>query len=243
MAYRRKDGIWILFKDSLNAEVYEVCCFIDNIKCMSETFYSTDRAMEFARALAKLEKLPIIDGTGVHWNVFNNEYQRTSSKNFKGYDDVEIYDYSDEEMDSMDTRSLKTAIWAKVVAPGVLKGIKVSSKNNFLLFDTKKTRMVNTRRDQVEYVNDLDTAIETGDSSEYTLEEVLSSSPWLIIHDGYAYRSRDFEADVIRRAVDLVEKGYYIYSDPSLQEFVSKSDGLTEPQFEKFIEDLVGEVE
>lgn len=151
-----KDGIWLIPFSGLHADSLKVEVWIDDKRVSVEEFHYgyhkngneniVKDALAYAHELSKSENLPIIDGSGVEYYTFPQEYRRADHRKHDSWKpvvddpDVEEYKYTDQELDNMDERPRKTVKWAICKGPNLFDIYDNVTKNPGRMWDTEMFR-------------------------------------------------------------------------------------------------------
>lgn len=147
-SFKRKDGVYILSGGGLNAdynfiEVWKDCEMIEKT---DNQYYTSkehnDSVFDKAQELADKYNLKIFDGTGVSWSVFSSRFHHNSNKDNSPFvkKGAEWVEYSDQDLDDMDTRPKVTTKWAICTVPGKFDIYDNVQKNPEKFYDTNQFR-------------------------------------------------------------------------------------------------------
>lgn len=147
-SFKRKDGVYILSGGGLNADYNFIEVWKDGeIIEKTDNQYHTnkehdDSVFDKAQELAKKHDLKIFDGTGVSWSVFSSKFHRNGKKDGSPFvkKGAEWVDYSDQDLDDMDTRPKVTTKWAICTSPGKFDIYDNVQKNPEKYYDTEQFR-------------------------------------------------------------------------------------------------------
>jgi len=201
-----KDGIWLVPFSHLNADAVRVEVWIDDKRVNEQEYvygYTDGKdpvklALEFAHELSKSENLPIIDGSGVEYFTFPQEYRRTDYRTHNSWkpvvDDptVEEYKYTDQELDDMDERERHTVKWAICKGPNLFTIYDNITKNPGRMWDTEMFRGM--CGDEGDVVGDFKKFFEKNADKVYegTWEDIKDGE-YVVIVNGRRYTSKSIK--------------------------------------------------
>lgn len=201
-----KDGIWLIPFSHLNADAVSVEVWIDDKRVNEQEYvygYTDGKdpvklALDFAHELSKSENLPIIDGSGVEYFTFPQEYRRTDHRKYDSWKpvvndpDVEEYKYTDQELDDMDERERHTVKWAICKGPNLFTIYDNITKNPGRMWDTEMFRGM--RGDSGDIVGDFKKFFEKNADKVYegTWEDIKDGE-YVVIVNGRRYTSKSIK--------------------------------------------------
>lgn len=149
-SFKRKDGVYILSSGGVNADYNFIEVWKDGemIEKTDNQYHTSkeryDSVFDEAQELADKYNLKIFDGTGVSWSVFSSRFHRNNNKDSSPYvkKGAEWVEYSDQDLDDMDTRPKVTTKWAVCTSPGKFDIYDNIQKNPEKYYDTDQFRGV-----------------------------------------------------------------------------------------------------
>lgn len=219
-----KDGIWLipfshLNADSVKVEVWQNDKNIDTKEYTYGYYKPTEGhtivedALEYAHEMSKELNLPIIDGSGVEYYTFPEEYGRTDMRTYKSWQpvvndpDVEEYKYTDQELDDMDERPRKTIKWAILISPGQFDIYDNVTKNPNRFWDTQLYRGMTGYSGPSERIKDLKKFFNKNADKVYkgTWNDIKDGDYTIVVH-GRIYESRRIKKwfdNIIKTGIEI----------------------------------------
>ena len=207
-----KDGIWLVPFSHLNGDAIRVEVWVGDKMVDSQEYnygYTKGKdpvklALDFAHELSKSENLPIIDGSGVEYYTFPQEYMRTDYRTHDSWkpvvDDPEVeeYKYTDQELDDMDERPRKTIKWAICKGPNLFTIYDNVTKNPNRMWDTEMYRGM--CGDSGNIVKDFEDFFEKNADKVYegTWEDIKDGDYVVIVHN------RRYTSKSIKKTFDAI---------------------------------------